>query len=255
MKSVRLFRIVEYVERRRCCSLAELMEEFKVSVATIHRDVAQLVKGGRLRKVHGGVAVHDAAPDASEPARQAAGQHADGSAPRRDHYAVRLEANREAKRRIAEMAVESVRDGDIIFLDSSTTVYHLALALRGSRRAHLTLVTNSVSVMREFPLFAPGHVLIGLGGNYDIQLNALLGQSTLRELERLSFDKAFVSAVGVDDSACYSRHENHAAFLAAVLERSREALLLVDSGKLGKAGLFPIAPRERFNAILTEDGR
>ena len=56
MKSLRAFEIVEYIEKHKFCSLAELMEKFHVSQATIHRDVSALVRDGRIRKVHGGVA-------------------------------------------------------------------------------------------------------------------------------------------------------------------------------------------------------
>ena len=56
MKSLRSYEIVQYVQERKYCSLPELMEKFQVSSATIHRDVAALVKAGQVRKVHGGVA-------------------------------------------------------------------------------------------------------------------------------------------------------------------------------------------------------
>ena len=56
MKSLRSYEIVQYVKERKYCSLAELMEKFHVSSATIHRDVAALVNAGQVRKVHGGVA-------------------------------------------------------------------------------------------------------------------------------------------------------------------------------------------------------
>ena len=39
MKSIRSFKLVDYVKARRYCSLAELMEAFYFSSVTIHRDV------------------------------------------------------------------------------------------------------------------------------------------------------------------------------------------------------------------------
>ena len=181
MKSLRSYEIVQYVQERKYCSLPELMEKFHVSSATIHRDVAALVKAGQVRKVHGGVAAAEAA---SSPVLSG-------------HYRDRLVNNREVKQIIAEAAISEIRDGDIIFLDSSTTVYYLAKLLQNSNFANLTIVTNSVLIIQEFPLFPSNYFLIALGGNYDLQLNAFLGQATMRELEHLSIGKAFLSALGM----------------------------------------------------------
>lgn len=243
MKSLRAFQMVEYVNERKFCSLADLMARFDVSVATVHRDIGALVKTGRLRKVHGGVAALDAGERTPEPA-------ADADA--RDHYRQRLAVRRDAKQVIARRALADIRDGDIIFLDSSTTVYHLVEALRQAAFASLTLVTNSVLIIEAFPRFPPSYFLVGLGGNYDIQLNAFLGQATLRELDRLAIDKAFVSALAVDADGLYSRHENHALFLGEALRRSRRNYLLADAGKFDKSGLFRIAPLSAIHQVISD---
>ena len=46
MKSLRAFEIVEFVEERKFCSIAELIDRFGVSPATIHRDIAALTAAG-----------------------------------------------------------------------------------------------------------------------------------------------------------------------------------------------------------------
>ena len=59
MKNLRTFAIIDYLKEKKYCSVNELMEHFHVSPATIHRDIASLVKNNQLRKVHGGVAYVD----------------------------------------------------------------------------------------------------------------------------------------------------------------------------------------------------
>ena len=131
MKSLRSYEIVQYVQERKYCSLPELMEKFQVSSATIHRDVAALVKAGQVRKVHGGVAAVDAA---ASPVLSV-------------HYRDRLVNNREVKQIIAEAAISEIRDGDIIFLDSSTTVYYLAKLLQvGGNMLLLDEPTNDLDI-------------------------------------------------------------------------------------------------------------
>lgn len=236
MKSLRSYEIVQYVKERKYCSLAELMEKFHVSSATIHRDVAALVNAGQVRKVHGGVA---AAENVSAPTLSG-------------HYRDRLVNNREVKQIIAEAAISEIRDGDIIFLDSSTTVYYLAKLLQNSNFANLTIVTNSVLIIQEFPLFPSNYFLIALGGNYDLQLNAFLGQATMRELEHLSIGKAFLSALGMTPEGISSRHEYHANFLRRVLEISARNYLLIGSDKFDRSGIFAIAPLSRIDRLISD---
>ena len=178
MRKLRTLDIVDYVKAKKRCTLAHLMQKFKVSSATIHRDVAELVAAGHLERVRGGVAFFPR----TEAAPTAFGTFHD-----------RASVNREAKERIAARALEYVTEGDILFLDSSSTTAALASAIAARAFTNITLVTNSVAIMENFHKMPRNYVLIALGGNYDPQLNSFLGSSALRELERLTVSKAFVS--------------------------------------------------------------
>ncbi len=241
MKSLRAFEIVEYIEKHRFCSLAELMEKFHVSQATIHRDVAALVRDGRIRKVHGGVASLSSAQAPSLPKDIMP-----------SHYRDRMNIDMPAKEAIARKAMREISDGDIIFLDSSTTVYYLARMLEKSSFANLTIITNSVLIIQEFTNFPANYFLVALGGNFDLQLNAFLGQAAMRELEYLKIDKSFISGVGITEAGVFSRHENHTFFLHRMLELSRTNYLLLNSAKFGKSGLFSIAPLNLFDKVISE---
>ena len=236
MKSLRSYEIVQYVQERKYCSLPELMEKFQVSSATIHRDVAALVKAGQVRKVHGGVAAVDAA---ASPVLSV-------------HYRDRLVNNREVKQIIAEAAISEIRDGDIIFLDSSTTVFFLAERLLENAFTNLTIVTNSAMIIQNFHKFPSHYVLISLGGTYDPQLNAFLGQAAIRELERLSISKAFVSAFGIDNNRVTTNLEHHSSLITKVLEVAKKRYLLADRSKFDRSGLFKFWNRDGFDRIITD---
>ncbi len=241
MKSLRAFEIVEYIEKRKFCSLAELMEKFHVSQATIHRDVAALVRDARIRKVHGGVASLSSAqtPPLSKDIMPS-------------HYRDRMNLDMPAKEAVARKAMREISDGDIIFLDSSTTVYYLARMLEKSSFANLTVITNSVLIIQEFTNFPANYFLVALGGNFDLQLNAFLGQAAMRELEYLKIDKSFISGVGITEAGVFSRHENHTFFLHRMLELSKTNYLLLNGSKFGKSGLFAIAPLTMFDRVISE---
>ena len=164
MRKLRTLDIVDYVKAKKRCTLAHLMQKFKVSSATIHRDVAELVAAGHLERVRGGVAFFPR----TEAAPTAFGTFHD-----------RASVNREAKERIAARALEYVTEGDILFLDSSSTTAALASAIAARAFTNITLVTNSVAIMENFHKMPRNYVLIALGGNYDPQLNSFLGSSAL----------------------------------------------------------------------------
>ena len=237
MRKLRTLDIVDYVKAKKRCTLAHLMQKFKVSSATIHRDVAELVAAGHLERVRGGVAFFPR----TEAAPTAFGTFHD-----------RASVNREAKERIAARALEYVTEGDILFLDSSSTTAALASAIAARAFTNITLVTNSVAIMENFHKMPRNYVLIALGGNYDPQLNSILGDSALEQLSRLNITKSFVSGFGLDDSTATTNHERQAEILRKVLDAADRRYLIIDHTKIGRKGLYRIAARGGFDAIISD---
>jgi len=235
MDKLRTRLILAHLREHRSCTLAELMAQFHVSSATIHRDVAELARRDAVTRVRGGLLFNE--PGAAR----------DDAAP----YLDRVVANHAGKRAAAEAAVKVITEGDIVFLDSSTTVYELAHLLRAANLAHLTLVTNSVAIIQNFRKFPPHYVLIGLGGNYDPHLNSMLGAETFEQLSRVTITKAFVSAFGVNSDGVTTNHERQAELLRKVLAAAERRYLLVDRSKLGRTGLYRLYTRNGFDAVFT----
>ena len=237
MKNLRTYAIVDYLKQKKYCSIHELIEHFHVSGATMYRDIADLSSRDVIQKVHGGIALKERYP----------GQKNSASSP----FQERIRRNREKKEIIAQQALQRIEENDILFLDSSTTVYYLACLLEKSNFSNLTIVTNSVMVIQEFHKFPSHYVRIALGGSYDLQLNSFLGQATLRELEYLEISKAFVSAFGITEEKVTTNHEHHASLLMKVLEIASRKYLLADRSKFNRSGLFRIAPSRTFDEILS----
>lgn len=236
MKSLRNLKIVDYVKSRHYCSMEELQEHFHVSPATIYRDIQSLVSRGALQRIRGGV----------EFVERREGRTA-LSSPFQD----RQEWNRTQKQDIARQALLEICEGDIIFLDSSTTVSVLAELLESAPLSNLTIVTNSATVIGSFHRFPPQFILIGLGGTYDPQLNAFLGKATITQLESLSITKVFMSAYGIDDNLVTTNHENHAGLLQKVIAMAEHRYLLADKSKYNRRGLHRVASTHVFDKIIT----
>ena len=236
MDNIRIRQILAYLKTRKSCTLKELMDAFGVSSATIHRDVAILAKRDAVERVRGGL-IYNETP---APSGNAAA------------YQERVVTHRAEKIMVVQKALHVIEEGDIIFLDSSTTVYELALLLTHGEFDHLTIITNAIPVMHLFRKFPAHWSLIGLGGNYDPQLNSILGISALEQLARYNVTKAFVSGFGLDDKTATTNHEHQAEILRKVLDAADKRYLLIDHTKLGRKGLYRIAARGGFDAIISD---
>jgi len=235
MEKLRTRQVFDYLKQHETCSFAELMKRFGVSSATIHRYAEELSKRDAVTRIRGGLAFNRA------------------EAPRDDAsaYLDRVVANRNEKIAAARKALSDIDEGDIVFLDSSTTVYELALLLREANLSHLTIVTNSVAIMQNFRKFPSRYVLIGLGGSYDPNLNSFLGSETTEQLSHMNVTKAFVSAFGVDDKNVTTNHERQAELLRHVLDAADKRYLVVDGTKFGRRGLYRIAACGGFDAVFS----
>ena len=236
MDNIRIRQILAYLKARKSCTLKELMDAFDVSSATIHRDVEILAKRDAVERVRGGL-IYNETP---APSGNAAA------------YQERVVTHRPEKIMVAQKALHVIEEGDIVFLDSSTTVYELALLLTHGEFDHLTVITNAIPVMHLFRKFPAHWSLIGLGGNYDPQLNSILGISALEQLARYNLTKAFVSGFGLDDKTATTNHEHQAEILRKVLDAADKRYLLIDHTKLGRKGLYRIAARGGFDAIISD---
>ena len=236
MENLRTRRILAYLKKRKECSYGELMAHFGVSSATIHRDVASIARLDAVELVRGGL-VYKGSP--KDPAPVA-------------NYLDRQVSKRREKAAAAKKALSVIEEGDIIFLDSSTTVYELALLLMQAKIDHLTVITNSIPVMGLFRRFPSQWTMISLGGDYDPQLNALLGLLATEQLSCFNITKAFVSAFGLDDKAVTTNHERQIDMLKKVLAASDRRFLILDHTKFGRKGIYRIAARGSFDAIFSD---
>lgn len=235
MDTIRLYRMLSYLKQRKSCTVEELINKFDISPATAHRDIAALAQRDAVERVRGGVVYNDA-PDTH---------------PNASNFGERIVTHRQEKSAAARKALALIREGDIIFLDSSTTTYELAVLLSREKFDHLTVITNSIAVMHMFRKFPPHWSMIGLGGNYDPQLHSTLGLLAHEQLSRFNLTKAFVSCFGVDDKNATTNHERQAEILRKVLDAADKRYLVIDRHKLGRKGLYRIAARGGFDAIVT----
>jgi DeoR/GlpR family transcriptional regulator of sugar metabolism len=230
-------RIASLVDEHERVSVADLTSRFQVTDASIRRDLIILEDEGRLRRVHGG-AVGGAA---SRPLSA---------------YAAKARDHRAQKARIGAAAAARIAPGDVVFLDSGTTVAAIAARIPGPLRrpSVITVVTHSVPVVEEIGGWESPH-LICLGGLYLPEYRALVGPQTIDGLRELSADIVFLGCEGFTiERGLTTPHVLVAQVGAMMAARARRVVAVADASKLGEAGFTPIIPISAVDTLVTDDG-
>ena len=107
-------------------TVKQLCDTLFASESSIRRDLKALEERGLVKRSYGGAALVTNFSNIST-------------------FSNRTKYNISAKREIAKKAAALINDGDIIFLDQSSTAFYLASELM--HRSALTVVTNNVEIM------------------------------------------------------------------------------------------------------------
>lgn len=154
------------------------------------------------------------------------------------------------KLQIARTAAGYVKEGDVLFLDTSTTIL---LMLRFLPDMNLTIVTNSLPVMEE--TYRNRKIKLYMApGIYQEQYGGPLDYSTAEYVSRFHYDKAFFGASAVDVRFGVSAtQEIESAAKKCVWRNADERYLLVDHTKFGKRNLIKYNDVSEYDKIFTDE--
>ena len=225
--------IAALVADRGRLAVTDVAERFGVTTETVRRDLAVLERAGMLRRVHGG-AVPAGALTLVEPA-----------------LGERHGTRAEQKRKIAAAALDLLPDlDDGVLLDGGSSTAALADLLPPERR--LLVATNSVPIAARLS-GSPGIALHVLGGRVRGVTQTAVGESTVRALEDLRVDVAFLGANGITPDRGFSTpDESEAATKRAMTRAAERTVVLADSTKLGREHLVRFASAAEVDVLVTD---
>jgi len=226
-------RMLRFVEQRQRVTVADICDQFGVSVATARRDLEALAERGRVRRVHGGaLAIHRAPPEL--PALQRAGEQA------------------AEKRRIGQAAAALVADGETVFLSSGTTTLEVARSLRSQR--HLTVITNSLLALNELA-DTPEITLVGLGGLLRRSEMSFIGHITEQALAEVRADKVIIGIRAIDaEQGLTNDFLPETMTDRAIMRIAREVIVVADHSKCGRVSAAFVAPLSAMRTLVTDSG-
>ena len=211
-----------------------LAAQLGVSEETIRRNVKKLADDGLVRKVHGGVHLPDAEPDAeSEPSFQQ-----------------RMDQNPDAKRRIAARVAAIVRNGDSLFLDIGSTTAYIARALRSHR--DLFVVTNSVAVAHLLAARNNNRVFMA-GGELRAHDGGAFGAEAIAFVRRFQVDYAICSATAINAERGFMLFDlQEAEFSREIMLRAKTRIVAADSTKFGCGGPIVVGDPSMVDKLVTD---
>lgn len=229
MKSRRLAEMESYILTNGSATMEELRSHFGISINTVRRDIAEIVKPGYIEKVYGGVRAKTKVP-ALVP------------------YSVRSTSPASVKQIICQAAGKMVRDGDIIFVDSGTTTVHIVEAVKDK---NITIITNNIEVMIQALDYENIRVIV-LPGEIHRKTRSITGEESAAFLGHLNMDIAFMAATGASFSGVTNSSPLEYSIKRAAVAHTKRAVLLVTGGKFGITSLLTYANLNQFHTVITD---
>lgn len=210
-----------------------LRELLGTSDATVRRDLEWLESRQILERTHGGAILSRRMQ--LEPA-----YHSSAST-----HPLEKEA-------IGAAAAALIEEGDSVFVNSGTTATQVIRHVRSS--ANITVVTNNVIAALETA--GAAFKLILVGGAFRSSANSVAGHFATQTLRQVSASKAFIGVDGISlKYGCTTPIGAEAEIARLMIERTQGAVVVVaDHGKWGVVSNFEIAPIERVDVLITDEG-
>lgn len=206
----RFAKIVKIVNQEGTVTVLELAQAIGISESTIRRDLNQLDKLGRIRKVHGGATAAVLMSDGHERNMQ-------------EKYS----RNIEEKRAIAAYAATLVHANDFVFLDAGSTTEQMAEYLEENTAFY---VTNGITLAQK--LAARGFKTMLLAGRVKASTDAVIGMEAVSSLARYHFTRGFFGTNGITVAEGFTTPDlEEAANKRAAMEHCRQCYVLADNSK------------------------
>ena len=231
IREERLSQIIEILQKEKFASVEGLSQRLYVSPPTIRRDLTELSRRKMISRSHGG-AMPIPENNAAIP------------------IDFRNGVDPKGKLLLAKEAAKLVRDGDIVYIDASTTTLHIVDFIKDLK--NIIVVTNSIQVallLRKYNItgYCTGGMLIE-------NSLAFAGSYAENTVSNFNIDIMFFSTSAVTHTgyiADYSEVETNLRKVA--MKTARKKVYLCDKEKFEKSSVFHVANLNEMDYIITND--
>ena len=210
---------LNFLEKRQFASVAEISDALFVSPSTTRRILEHLQDKGLITRTHGGAKlnmVNNFTPS----------------------FTFRIHQNSFEKKKIALSAIKLIKNGDVIFLDGSTSAFCVAEYLK--EFDNIRVITNGIDTLT---LLSKNKITAySTGGQVSSENPAVLvGRYSEDVICNFRADIAFFSAQSMDNNGeIYDCFENEVFIRRAMIRNAKTKVFLCDSTKFGKVSPYRV---------------
>ncbi len=225
----RIDAIIDIINKNGFVTVKFLTEELHYSTATINRDLNALENQNIVKRSYGGAEIVQ---------------------PKTTSLFFRYSKMRPVKNKIAQKASEFVQDGDMIFVDCSTTAQYLGRYL--TNKKDLTVITNNITLASYLSEW--GIKAICLGGVIMEPPSMVYSSETIENAKKYGADKLFFSPSSVtpDGKIGASNYEEHILLIKSMMENSKEVYMLCDHRKITDACKKYLGTLKDIDVVITD---
>ena len=227
--------LMRYLQAEGMLKMADVVERLQVSESTARRMFLKLEEEGRVLRIHGGI-------------RYASPAFQDYS------YDRLIKTEVEAKRAIAHLAIEQLKNGDVIFCDSGTTLSCFCMELMQYLKHHplnLRIYTNSLA---NFEILTSVLPVTLIGGDFRSGRMDFSGYLAEMLISRVSFSKCFMGTDGYNENSGYfTATDTETAKLNEIAAaNSKEVIILCTSEKFYTQAHVGYIHRSEVDKVITD---
>jgi len=212
-------------------TVKELCKRLFASESSIRRDLSVLENEGLINRTHGGAEIKSNYSGAID-------------------FNPRVHHNTEAKKIIAAKAARLIQDGNIIFLDQSSTAFYLACEI--ANRSSLTVVTNNIEILNI--MLSSNIKTISSGGFLSSgNRSCLTGTDAQYIFNQIHADFAFFSTKSLSDDGVISDCVRDEVLVRkAMLDNATKKVFLCDSEKFGTQSAYKQCSLKDVDYLISE---
>ena len=223
--------LIEFLEAHKSATIDEIAAALYVSPSTARRRLKSLQAKGLVKRTHGGAQIDDEKNYLPS-------------------FSFRTHSNSLEKKKMALAAIKLIKNGDVVFLDGSTSSYYVAEYLANFE--NLKVFTNGIDTLSLLSKYKINAYSTG-GKVSDENRSVLVGHYAENTLLNLHADVAFLSARSVNDQGeVYDCFEQEIALRLAMLRNATRRVLLCDSTKLDTSSPFKLGSVNDFDYFVCD---
>lgn len=216
-KNEREQEILGYLEQYSYVTVDYLSKKMNVSASSIRRDLTEMEARGVVKRSYGGVEL------VKEGARNIP-------------FSLRIHENSAAKKKIAEKAVSLLSEGDVVFIDGSSSAFFVAKEL--VKIKGITVITNSIESLSYFMNYDVRAFCTG-GNMHRDNRATLVGDNAEVMISNFYADYTFFSAQSLSpDGRIFDCYSSEVPLRNKMMQNSGKSVFLCDSTKLSRRSTY-----------------